>query len=237
MRETTVNQPQGLRGRRALIGGATSTAGRALARALVEAGALVVATGRDEERLAALRAAVPGVETVCADVTHEDGVAQVAALVRERFGAIDAVVPLVGGWRGGGGLAGQSEEDFRVMETSLSALRHLSRAFFPDLAGSPAGRLVFVSSTRVARPLAGGANYAAVKAAGEAWMQAVAHGFAKDARDGAREMSGAASVIRAKSLAEHESDLARLVVELLAAPAQAINGEVVQLGHQNQEAR
>ena len=65
---------------------------------------------------------------------------------------------------------------------------------------APAGRLAIVSSTAVARPLAGGANYAAVKAASEAWTRAVAQGFAKEARDAGRPLRAASVIFRVKSL-------------------------------------
>ena len=89
-----------------LLAGATSAAGLAVARALIEAGATVIATGRSAERLAPLADAGARVEV--ADATSLTDMTALA----ERVGAVDGVVPLVGGWRGGGGLAGQSDEDF-----------------------------------------------------------------------------------------------------------------------------
>src|SRR5690606_11969333 len=112
---------------------------------------------------------------------------------------------LVGGWRGGGGIGGQSEEDYRFLEHSLTALRHLTRVFWDDLVASPAARIAIVSSTAVARPLAGGANYASVKAASEAWIRAVAQGFTRTAReadpDAPAPLRAAAVVLRVKALA------------------------------------
>ncbi|MFY0080170.1 hypothetical protein ABTQ07_20920, partial [Acinetobacter baumannii] len=81
-------------------------------------------------------------------------------------------------------------------------------SFDEDLRTSDAGRLAIVSSTSVARPLAGGANYAAVKAASETWTRAVGQGFAKAARDAGRDPSAAAVVFRVKSLAGLEDALA-----------------------------
>ena len=95
---------------------------------------------------------------------------------------------------GGGGLAGQTEEDYRALEGSFTALRHLSRALDDDLRASPSGRLAIVSSTTVARPLAGGAGYAAVKAASEAWTRAVAQGYAKATREAGEPLRTAAVV-------------------------------------------
>ena len=49
----------GLGGRTVLIAGATSASGRAVAQALLDAGARVVAVGSDEGRLEALAAEIP----------------------------------------------------------------------------------------------------------------------------------------------------------------------------------
>ncbi|KHK99631.1 alcohol dehydrogenase [Microbacterium mangrovi] len=210
-----------------LLAGATSDAGRAVAGALIAAGARVVATGRDAARLEPL--AELGAEPEVCDVTDEQQVADLAARLRERGIRFDGVLPLVGGWRGGGGLAGQTDEDYRALEASLTALRHVSRAFDADLRASDAGRLAIVSSVSVARPLAGGANYAAVKAGAEAWTRAVAQGFAKAARDAGTPLRAAAVIFRVKALADHEAALASAVAGLFAQDAAELNDTVLTL--------
>lgn len=218
-----------LTGRRVLIAGATSASGEAAARALVAAGARVIAVGHDSLKLAGLSLAVPRVLCQECDLTDERAVARLASTVQRMTGPIDGVLHLVGGWRGGGGLAGQSDEDYRALERSLTALRHVSRAFDADLRASDAGREAIVSSTAVARPLAGGANYAAVKAAAEAWTRAVAQGFAKAARDAAEPLRAAAVIFRERSLDGGEERLADAFVDLWAADAAVINDTVIDL--------
>lgn len=144
-------------------------------------------------------------------------------------GPVDGVLHLVGGWRGGGGLAGQTDDDFRFLERSFTALRHVSRAFDADLRTSRAGRLAVVSSTAVTRPLAGGANYAAVKAATETWARAVAQGFAKGARDAGEALRAASVVFRVTTLAGLEDTLADAFVGLWDADAADINDTVIDL--------
>lgn len=185
--------------------------------------------GRDAGKLDELGAAVPGIRLEVCDLTDEADVHALAQRVQEAVGPVDGILHLVGGWRGGGGLAGQSEDDYRFLERSLTALRHVTRAFDADLRASEAGRLAIVSSTAVARPLAGGANYAAVKAASEAWTRAVAQGFAKDARDAARPLSAAAVVFRVKSLEGLEDALAERFAELWTADAATLNDTVIGL--------
>lgn len=212
-------------GRVVLIAGATSASGLAAARALAEAGARVVAVGRDEDRLAELAQAVPGIRGEVADLTDE---AAVHAL-HDRVGAVDGVLHLVGGWRGGGGLAGQSEADYRFLELSFTALRVVSREFDADLRAADHARLAIVSSTAVDKPLAGGANYAAVKAASEAWTRAVAQGFAKAARDAGAPLTAAATVFRVKSLEGLEAELAARFTALWAEDAASVNGTIITL--------
>lgn len=208
-------------GRTVVLAGATSAAGLAVARALVDAGARVVATGRSVERLGPLEDA--GAEVVEADATSLVSMTDLAA----KFGQVDGVLSLVGGWRGGGGLAGQSDGDFDALLPALQAVRATSRAFDSALRASDAGRFAIVSSTAVARPLAGGANYAAVKAASEAWARGVAHGFAKAARDAGEPLCAASVIFRAKAL-DPES-LAAAVVGLWDTDATSLNDQVIKL--------
>lgn len=201
-----------------VLAGATSAAGLTLATTLIAAGARVVATGRSAERLEPLRAA--GAQVEVADATS---LADMRALA-ERLDRVDGVLPLVGGWRGGGGLAGQSDADFAALLPSLEAVRATSRAFDAALQHSDAGRFAIVSSTAVARPLAGGANYAAVKAAAEAWARAVSHGFAKSARDSGVPLRAASVIFRVKAL--DASVLAPAFLDLWTQDAAELNDSV-----------
>jgi len=208
--------------RTVVLAGATSEAGLATATALIAAGARVIATGRSEERLAALRDA--GAQTEIADATS---FAEMTALA-ERLGPVDAVIPLVGGWRGGGGLAGQSDADFDALLPALQAVRATSRAFDAAIGASDAGRFAIVSSTVVTRPLAGGANYSAMKAASEAWARAVAQGYAKAARDAGDDLRAASVVFRAEGALQADA-LSRAVVALWDRDAAALNDTVIAL--------
>lgn len=208
--------------RTVVLAGATSAAGLAVARTLVDAGARVVATGRSAGRLEPLQEV--GAQIEVADATSLSAMTELAA----RIGPVDAVIPLIGGWRGGGGLAGQSDDDFQTLLPALEAVRATSRAFAVALQASDAGRFAIVSSTAVARPLAGGANYAAVKAASEAWTRAVAQGFAKTARDAGERLRAASVVFRVKAL--DPEVLAPAVLALWDADADELNDRDIDLG-------
>ncbi|WP_426321829.1 SDR family NAD(P)-dependent oxidoreductase [Microbacterium sp. E-13] len=219
----------GVLGRTVVLAGGTSTAGFATASALADAGARVVVTGRDAVKLVRAESLGPLIATAQADLTEEEDVYALADTLRKQFGPIDGLLHLVGGWRGGGGLAGQSESDFRFLERSLTALRHMSRAFDPDLSASSAGRTAIISSTAVVRPSAGGANYAAVKAASEAWVRAIGRGYASDARAAGREPTSSAAIFRVRALKGLELVLANAFVQLWEQPAAESGVSVVEL--------
>lgn len=208
-------------GRTVVLAGATSAAGQSIAVTLLEAGARVIATGRSTDRLEPLRTL--GAGTVVADATALTSMQELA----ERLGSVDAVIPLVGGWRGGGGLAAQSDDDLAALLPALDAVRATSRAFDRALQSSDAGRFAIVSSTAVARPLAGGANYAAVKSASEAWARAVAHGYAKTARDAGTPLRAASVIFRVKAL--DPDSLARAVLALWDEDAAGLNDRILTL--------
>lgn len=208
-------------GRVVVLAGGTSAAGVTVTRALVDAGSTVIVTGRSKAGLAAVRDA--GAEVVVADATSLDDMQRLA----REIGDVAAVIPLVGGWRGGGGLAGQTDEDFAALLPALEAVRATSRAFDGALQASDAGRFAIVSSTTVARPLAGGANYAAVKAASEAWSRAVAHGFAKAARDAGATLRAASVIYRVKAL--DAAALATAITGLWDSTAGELNDRVIEL--------
>jgi NADP-dependent 3-hydroxy acid dehydrogenase YdfG len=210
-----------------VLAGATSALGIATARALVGSGARVVAVSREPEKLT--RLAELGARTEVCDLTNFDAVMALADRLAVNEGVVDGVLPLVGGWRGGGGIPGQSDDDYLALEQSFTALRNTSRAFYPALLESPAGRLAIISSTAVARPLAGGANYAAIKAASEAWVRAVAHGFAKSARDAGEPLRAAAAILRVKSLDGIEESVSAKLAGLWDDAADAINDRTIEI--------
>ncbi|WP_439692336.1 SDR family oxidoreductase [Curtobacterium sp. SP.BCo] len=206
-------------GRTVLVAGATSTSGTAVVRALADAGAVVHAVGLRPDALEALRAAVPSVTTHTCDLTDRSAVDALVASVRGAAGHVDGLVHLVGGWRGGGGITGQSDDDWDFFDRGFRTLRNTTRACYDDLVASPAGRLAVISSTAVDSPTAGAANYAAAKAAADAWVRAVAQGLRKDAPD-----TAAATVFVVGGLAGLEDRLGDAVVRLWSAPSSDVNG-------------
>src|SRR5262245_12587893 len=89
-------------GRSAVVTGAASGIGRAIARRYAAEGGNVLAGDLDVDGLASLGAELGDqLMSVRADVTSEDDVRQLVAQCVERFGAVDAMFNVAGGSRPG----------------------------------------------------------------------------------------------------------------------------------------
>ncbi|WP_404285581.1 SDR family NAD(P)-dependent oxidoreductase [Glutamicibacter arilaitensis] len=163
-----------------LIAGATSAAGAAAARQLVNAGARVLVVGSNAARLDE-RLGFATARYEC-DLSDRQAVNDLAEQIHAQHGKIDVLLHLVGGWRGGKSITGQTDADWDFLHISvLTTLRNTTRAFVDDLVASDAGRLAIISAQAVTNPTPSNANYGAVKAAAEHWVNAIARLFSKQA--------------------------------------------------------
>lgn len=168
------------------IAGAGGGLGPLVAAELAEAGATVAATDRDQGSLDALCAdlGLPSErwDGRAVDLLDEDATRAWCAALVERFGRVDGLLHLVGGWRGGEPLHEAPLSDWELLHDLLfRTVQHTTRAFHDQIAASPQGRFVLVSSKQAQAPTNSNAAYAAAKAAAEAWTLALADGFEGDA--------------------------------------------------------
>jgi NAD(P)-dependent dehydrogenase (short-subunit alcohol dehydrogenase family) len=156
----------GLDGRVALVTGASSGLGAAVARALAAAGARVAVAARREDRLAALAAEVGGVAVAC-DLLDPARLDALVPEVAELLGGPEILVNVAGGFAGA--CPAEDEPRDRVTETldlNLVAPFRLCQAVFPHMVAAGRGSIVNVSSIsgRVGVPGIPQASYAAAKA-------------------------------------------------------------------------
>ncbi len=148
-----------LDGRRALVTGAGSGIGAAIAGALAAEGARVLLVGRDRARLDARAADLPGATTHVCDVTDEAAVAALA----EAAGPIDLLVCNAGA----AAAAPLARTDLalwqRLLDVNATGTFLLCRAFAPAMAERGHGRIVAVASTAGERGYAYVAAYCAAK--------------------------------------------------------------------------
>lgn len=165
-----------LEGRVVAVAGAAGNLGPTVVQHLVSDGCRLCACGRDQAGLDALAADVGGIDTDVVDLLDPAATRGWADELAERHGHVDALVHLVGGWRGGMPIEESPSEDWDFLSTLLvRTVQNATQAFLPHLATNPRGRFVLVSSGQAQAPTHTNAAYAAAKAASEAWTLALAH--------------------------------------------------------------
>jgi NAD(P)-dependent dehydrogenase (short-subunit alcohol dehydrogenase family) len=113
------------------------------------------------------------------DLLDEGAARDWCAALLERFGRVDGLLHLVGGWRGGQPLHEAPLSDWEFLhELLIRTVQHTTRAFHEALLASDHGRFVLISAKQAQAPSNPNAAYAAAKAAAEAWTLALADGFA-----------------------------------------------------------
>lgn len=136
---------------------------------------------------------VIGVDKDDVDLLDRAAVQRLAETIDAEHGRVDGVVHLVGGWRGSKTFAETRLEDWDDLHDLLvRTLQHVSLAFEPLLRKSDQGRFVIVSAKAAQQPTAGGAAYAAAKAASEAWTLSLA--------DALKDTDAAATILVIKAL-------------------------------------
>lgn len=164
------------------IAGAGGGLGPAVARRLADSGATLALTDRDQGALDALAAELgigeERIDTHVIDLLEEPAAVGWAKSLEKRFGKVDGLLHLVGGWKGGEPLATFDLADYDLLHDLLvRTVIHTTRAFHDVLAASAHGRFVLVSSAQAQNPDGTNAAYGATKAAAESWTLALANSF------------------------------------------------------------
>ena len=162
-----------------LITGATGGLGRVAVGAFGAGGAKVGLVGTDGARLAALAADLqlaPGAWAAAeADLRDPAGAVRAVAGIVERFGRVDVVLHLVGGWSGGTKIADLDPDEIRTMlDQHLWTTLNIARAVTPGMVERGWGRFVAISSTVAVDGSSGQSAYAVAKAAEEALLRTLA---------------------------------------------------------------
>ena len=171
-----------LDGRVIAIAGAGGGLGPVVAKRLADAGASLSLADRSQEIAdsVAQDLALPDdrVDPQAVDLLDESAAADWAASTEKRFGHIDGLIHLVGGYRGGDPIYSFDLTDYEFLHALLVRTLQLStRAFHPALTRSAHGRFVLVSAAAAQNPKNTNAAYASAKAAAEAWTLALADSF------------------------------------------------------------
>jgi 3-hydroxy acid dehydrogenase / malonic semialdehyde reductase len=150
----------------ALVTGATSGFGRAIARRFAAEGARVIATGRRAERLAALKDELgERCVTAVSDVTEKGATARVLAGLPEEFRRVNLVVANAGLALGLSPAHEADPEDWETMlAVNCAGLMRTVREALPGMVERREGHVVLMGSVAGDFPYPGGNAYGATKA-------------------------------------------------------------------------
>jgi NAD(P)-dependent dehydrogenase (short-subunit alcohol dehydrogenase family) len=172
----------GIDGKIVAIAGAAGGLGPTVAKRLADEGATLALTDVDQSRLDALTANLglpeDRVDARVVDLLSDEAAHDWANALTDRFGRVDALLHLVGGWKGGEPIATAPLADYEWLHDLLvHTVQHATRAFHDAIAHA-GGRFVLVSSTQAQHPSGTNAAYGAAKAAAESWTLALADDLA-----------------------------------------------------------
>ncbi len=150
MTDSYLSELFGLNGRVALVTGASSGIGQALAMGLAKAGAQVALSGRDLTRLAATKQAIieagGEAESFPAEVGDFDALAPLVTAVVERFGRLDILLHAAGMNQRQPVEEVERETYDRLMDVNLRAPYFLTQAALPQMIKAGGGKVIHIGS-------------------------------------------------------------------------------------------
>jgi NAD(P)-dependent dehydrogenase (short-subunit alcohol dehydrogenase family) len=180
-----------------VITGATGGLGQPTAQAFAEQGASLALLSTNQEKLDALARDLnlPDDRVLAYDVNllDEKAVREAAEAVSAKFGRVDVLIHLIGGWTGGKTIAESDADEFKIMlDQHVWTTIHLLQAFSPKLAVNGWGRVIAVTTPFATNPSAKMGAYAVGKAAQETLLMTLANEF--------KDTDITANVIQVKSI-------------------------------------
>lgn len=145
-----------------LVTGAKGGLGRSVTKAFLDAGARVAGTSRS---IAETDFPHPSFAAFPADLLDAAQAAVLVETVVSRFGRIDALVHLAGGFTGGTLHETSDSVWDEMMNANVRAAFHVFRAVIPAMRTAGRGRIVAIGSRLAVETAPGAAAYAASKAA------------------------------------------------------------------------
>jgi 3-oxoacyl-[acyl-carrier protein] reductase len=144
----------GLRGRRAVVTGASSGLGLGTAKALAADGASVVLIARSQERLDRARDGLgENVHTLVGDVSEIERMPDLMARAEELLGGIDILVANAGGPPAGNFESTDIEAYLPALNLNLLSTVAMCKAVVPAMCDRAWGRVIAITSVSVRQPI------------------------------------------------------------------------------------
>ena len=193
-----------MQGRVVVITGATGGLGRVAAKDFARQGASLVLVGTNMDKLQRLSEELKLPEDrillYTADLSQPGASDSLTRRVLDKFGRIDVLLLLIGGWSGGKKFIETDRQQVEAMlQQHLWTTYHLTQAIIPAMSLNHWGRIIAISSPLASRPEAGMTPYAIGKAAQETLLLTIAQE--------ARESGITANMLLVKTIdSEHRRD-------------------------------
>ena len=152
--------------RTVVVTGASGNLGQAVADAFAQRGANLVLTARSVHALAGhFGDETPARCHMAADLTNQADADRLASRALERFGRIDVLCNLAGGFRAGAPVHETSDETWRFLfDVNVRTMLCASRAIVPAMLAKGHGAIVSVAASAAQKGSAGMGAYSASKA-------------------------------------------------------------------------
>lgn len=162
-----------------VITGATGALGRVASRAFAETGARLALTGTRTEALEALarELGLPKERVLlrAADLARPEEAETLVSAVIDRWGQVDVLLNLAGGWAKSGLLAEVADEEWDgLLDLNLRTCLNMCRAVLPSMAERGWGRIVNIGARAAVEPGARQAPYNVAKAGVVALTRSIA---------------------------------------------------------------
>lgn len=219
-----------LTGKVALVTGAGTGLGRAIAITFAKAGATVVLNGRREEKLREVEKEIgDGAIVIPADMTDEEEVKNLLdKLQKSTEGKLDILVNNAGGVNAMGSIDEMSLQQWQKMfDLNLTSQFLATKTFLPLLRKSENGKVIAVTSGMVNFFMKGMGAYSASKAAVEALMKTVAE-EEKDTGIQVNLFDPLNAVSEGNPQGQYEPlDIVDVLIDLAAATSVIKHGEII----------
>ena len=129
------------------ITGGTGALGRTLVKRFVDSGAMCISSYLNDDAAKKLKAAHPSVEIIKLDTSSEEQIPNIVSMITKKFGTIDVLVNVVGGYLGGKDITQLGEQEWdNMMNLNLKSAFLISKHVIPVMKSSNGGKIVHVSS-------------------------------------------------------------------------------------------
>ena len=164
-----------------LITGGTGALGRTLVKKFIDSGAITISSFLNEKEAEKLKTTNPKVEMTELDIGKEEQILKMIPILVERFGTINILVNVVGGYLGGKSITELSGTDWDIMmNLNLKSAFLISKHVIPIMKSGNGGKVVHISSRTGLKSEGYDSAYAASKAALIRFVESAAQEFKED---------------------------------------------------------